>query len=315
MLTELNKCLICGADRKRGTDKCQCGFVFHPVKPSSSYDSIFDDKNYKQSSDYKTCLILEEKEFPIQAAGFGSFFVAFWIVMIIVEFLFPEVSLSFITILLSIIISIPVGLYTANIANRYFNGEIIDKVKEISDRQDEYKKFTENLYKNNKQELSSHYGKADIVIQISRTEHSKSGDFWFSHDISDSEDKLEIYRNKKIIMYYNKAIPFSHILDVSLDDETISTTIYTTEKTKSSDVIGRAIVGGLIAGNVGATIGGATADRHIKTANNESIKHQHVVNISISDIQNPLIRICFGDNIEQAKLVYSTILACKNSTL
>ena len=155
MLTELNKCLICGADRKRGTDKCQCGFVFHPVKPSSSYDSIFDDKNYKQSSDYKTCLILEEKEFPIQAAGFGSFFVAFWIVMIIVEFLFPEVSLSFITILLSIIISIPVGLYTANIANRYFNGEIIDKVKEISDRQDEYKKFTENLYKNNKQELSS----------------------------------------------------------------------------------------------------------------------------------------------------------------
>ena len=106
-----------------------------------------------------------------------------------------------------------------------------------------------------------------------------------------SEEAVDIKRNwivaidekNKFLIFGKKVITFEKIIKAELK---ISTSYHTKTDTNKNKAIGRAFLGGLIAGEAGAIIGAATAT---ETANSETITNHHVdgVIIYLSDIIEP----------------------------
>ncbi len=117
-------------------------------------------------------------------------------------------------------------------------------------------------------------------------------------DIIDPEitDRVFIFEDKSIIILNGKPINFKDIIAFKLtDDEHI---IYqnseTTFKTSTStgSIIGRAIIGGVLLGGVGAIIGGATAKKNtttISTPQNSIVYHDYKIYITINSLTDPQI--------------------------
>ncbi len=98
-----------------------------------------------------------------------------------------------------------------------------------------------------------------------------------------------IYANAQIINY--KDIISSEIKEESYSFKTGNTKIVT--KNSGGSTVGRAIVGGMIAGPAGAIIGGTTSTKTsqvIDTTRKHTIKHYYVL-INLTDIKNPLVKI------------------------
>lgn len=128
----------------------------------------------------------------------------------------------------------------------------------------------------------------------------------------ESEELVDIKRNwivaidekNKFLIFGKKVITFEKIIKAELK---ISTSHHTKTDTNKNKAIGRAFLGGLIAGEAGAIIGAATAT---ETANSETITNHHVdgVIIYLSDIIEPTYE--YNSPIEKCNRdVYSVLLA------
>ena len=72
-------------------------------------------------------------------------------------------------------------------------------------------------------------------------------------------------------------------------------------KTDNGNMLGRAVVGGLIAGGAGAIIGGSTADKNTTSISvieqeNDVTWHDYTVWITVKDLAKPMIQIRIGKN-------------------
>ncbi len=84
-------------------------------------------------------------------------------------------------------------------------------------------------------------------------------------------------------------------------------------------MLGRAVVGGLIAGGAGAIIGGATAKQNTSTTSvinqgTDVTRHNYTVWISVQDIANPMIQIPIGKDgakVNEIVALMSAIIASK----
>lgn len=118
-----------------------------------------------------------------------------------------------------------------------------------------------------------------------------------------------IFEQSSMIVLLGKEYKFSDILGCSLADDATSETITTTTgdaKTSTGSMIGRAVVGGILTGGLGAVAGAATAKKSINTdATSQTItKHQYTIYVNVNSLENPTIKICVGDDSEKAyKLV------------
>ena len=128
----------------------------------------------------------------------------------------------------------------------------------------------------------------------------------------ESEELVDIKRNwivaidgeNKFIIFGKKVIKFEKIIKAELK---ISTSHHTKTDTNKNKAVGRAFLGGLIAGEAGAIIGAATAT---ETSNSETITNHHVdgVIIYLSDIIEPTYE--YNSPIEKCNRdVYSVLLA------
>lgn len=62
-------------------------------------------------------------------------------------------------------------------------------------------------------------------------------------------------------------------------------------------MVGRAIVGGILTGGIGAIIGGVTASKKTETSGGTShTKHNYTLIVTINNIANPIERIYLEDN-------------------
>ena len=122
----------------------------------------------------------------------------------------------------------------------------------------------------------------------------------------------------KTIMANNRVIAFSDIIHCELDDDkqTVYNQVGSSKSETTSDagsMVGRAIVGGLIAGGTGAIIGGATGKKETSTTINTTttthISHDYTVVINVRDIVEPLCKIHCGENEKAAKEIVGTINA------
>lgn len=126
-------------------------------------------------------------------------------------------------------------------------------------------------------------------------------------------DPVELIPEKSVIafsltktMYIQGTIlPFDKIIGYSLLDNskqvtTTSGTMIGETSANSSSVIGRSLVGGLIGGEAGAIIGGATASTttftDINSSSTTSTHHDYSIKMQIADIARPILTIQCGTN-------------------
>lgn len=124
--------------------------------------------------------------------------------------------------------------------------------------------------------------------------------------------QLILNENKRKVWLSQNEYSFDEIIDVDIEDiitqHTTGGDIVT--KTKTGSMIGRAVVGGVLTGGVGAIIGGATAKKESTVTPTEiHTEHRYNLLITTKNISNPLITISFSDNARLAQKCLATIKA------
>lgn len=148
--------------------------------------------------------------------------------------------------------------------------------------------------------------------EILRREKEKYGE---DHRVIDRDLKLYINENLKKIFIKGHEYNFSDILAFSVQDNerTISSGSTSVAKTNNGSMLGRAAVGGLVAGNIGAVIGGATASRTIETTGTmSSIIHNYSVVITVNSLSSPMITLEIGQDQKLMNRVSSTLTVIVN---
>lgn len=131
---------------------------------------------------------------------------------------------------------------------------------------------------------------------------TKSIKWWFD----DSTNLIRLYEDSKTIVIKGEVYSFSDIIGVDYVDKPHAGTAATTN-TDNMNMVGRAIVGGLVAGGLGAVVGAATAKQHTTYNTNEA--HDYVILINTKNLSKPLIELRISNNISQVNEVMATLNA------
>lgn len=114
----------------------------------------------------------------------------------------------------------------------------------------------------------------------------------------DLNAEIHVYETSKQIFIQGKKYAFKDIMSCTFSDSprVIKGKVTAVTKSKNGDVIGRAIVGDLVAGSAGAVIGGTTANKHTEfTQGEDRTVHDYTVIITVNSISNPVLRIHTGE--------------------
>lgn len=116
---------------------------------------------------------------------------------------------------------------------------------------------------------------------------------------------ISVFEESSIVIIDSKEYPFSDILGFSLVDDATSETITTSiggAKTSTGSMLGRAVVGGMLIGGLGAVAGAATAKKDIETnaTSLTTTTHKYTMYINVNSIKNPTIPIPIGEDEQTA---------------
>lgn len=136
---------------------------------------------------------------------------------------------------------------------------IFHTIKVSKEKREEFNKW--------KKELEVRYGETTIVIQ---------------NDIyEDKHNCILVFDCRKIIIINEIIYVYNEILDFNINDQKSYKT-----STSTGSMLGRALVGGVLTGGVGALIGGATAEKNTTVSDEE-----YKVNIFVKRMATPLITV------------------------
>lgn len=138
------------------------------------------------------------------------------------------------------------------IANANDNAKTKERDKALAEDRRRRRQAEQEEYDNALAEFDAKFGEC--------TMNEKLGD-WNEHNI---KSRVLIYEQSSVIIINSKKYEFSDILGYSLVDDATSETITTsvgTAKTSTGSMIGRAVVGGVLTGGLGAVAGAATAKK------------------------------------------------------
>ena len=118
--------------------------------------------------------------------------------------------------------------------------------------------------------------------------------------------QVMVFEEASQILIYKKIFAMKDVLSYSIVDNshTIHKGGVQTSNTKidRGSMLGRAIVGGVLTGGVGAVIGAATAKRETTTTASEAIievKHDYTIAVNVNSITDPLVKIHIGASEEE----------------
>ena len=157
---------------------------------------------------------------------------------------------------------------------------------EYRERQKKEQEEKKQKYDAEKNEILAKYGQPDKVIIMQE------------HDL---KQEIMIFGKINRLWLLGEDIPFGDVLSCTYNDNYSvkkgKVEYQSKTKTNNGSMIGRAVVGGVLAGGAGAIIGGATASKDIQTTaiqGNDTIIHDYTVIINISSFSNPIVRIPLG---------------------
>ena len=172
----------------------------------------------------------------------------------------------------------------------YFN-RVEDKTKE-QDRIEEAQKQkeqqkVESQFKSDVEKLSKENGA--IIKQ-------------FDFGTKNIDDCILVFAETRKIWIFGKVCNFNEFIGCSIKDDLQiekSSVTYKT-KTSTSSMLGRAIVGGVLTGGIGALVGGATAKKKtvVVPSGNDKTIHDFTVVINTNDLSCPIIYVkCGADEL------------------
>ena len=141
-------------------------------------------------------------------------------------------------------------------------------VKFSNEKAEEYDKW--------KNELEIKYGKSTLVINNGATTSGFQ---------KDKNNCILVFDSQKTIIINGVTFEYNEILDFDINNQMSYKT-----STSAGSMLGRAVVGGVLTGGVGAVIGGATAKKETK-----GIIEEYKVNISVRRMSAPLITVITKD--------------------
>lgn len=126
-------------------------------------------------------------------------------------------------------------------------------------------------------------------------------------EISSLGDKIILSEEKSIIVIANIEYKFQDIIEAAIyDNSTMIQSI--TVSTDIKNMIGRAVIGGVLAGGVGAIIGGNSAKKSLTTNQEASgIKHDYYIYITIDNLSDPIVKIHIGQDELKLNEIYSIL--------
>lgn len=129
-----------------------------------------------------------------------------------------------------------------------------------------------------------------------------------------TSDHIYFFEQGAVMVLCDEPIPFEKIIGFSLNDDTKTlmkneTASYTsTTSTSNSNMLKRAVVGGVLMGGVGALAGATTARKETistpslgQTTTTIEYKHKYSLYINIDSISNPTRVIELGEDIQKAQ--------------
>ncbi len=122
----------------------------------------------------------------------------------------------------------------------------------------------------------------------------------------DINTHVMLFESSQIIRIKAQEYKFSDILGYSLVDDATSETITTstgTAKTSTGSMLGRAVVGGVLTGGLGAVAGAATAKKNISdnATSQTTTMHNYTLYINVNSLQEPTISLNLGNDVSIAQ--------------
>jgi len=115
----------------------------------------------------------------------------------------------------------------------------------------------------------------------------------------DISSDIAVFSTSKKLLILGKEYDFKDVIDCTVYDDSFvkEGNVYYETRMSTGDMIGRALVGGALAGSIGAVIGGVTAKRDVYVFQEDNkIIHDYTVVINVNDIKSPIINIRCWDN-------------------
>jgi hypothetical protein len=291
IILELDKCPMCGTHRTNKEEVCSnCGFIYVPVGFRYKKSPYFD-----RGDDYIDGLFNKQiSEIQAKDNTMLCLYIPLGLCVVLTFIIGSFVHGFLISLLLALIISSIVAVFLYNMINKPYD----EAINRISSKQEEYKLIQKKWLKLNEDKEKSVYGTPDKSVRVGRFQRVGR--------------HIYFYFEKGMLKYDTDFISIKDVLECSLDDECGgSVKTIGIVKNNTLDVVGRSVVGAAIGGATGAIIGGLTAQKHSEQI--ETTIHNYVVNISINNLKQPLIRLEFGKNVENAREVYFTLQAMLNN--
>lgn len=162
--------------------------------------------------------------------------------------------------------------------------------------EEELKRRIDSKYNKDLENITNEYGTITKNIEIKE---------------KSVNDSVIIFAETKKIWMLGKIVDFKDILGCSLSDNshTERGTVKYETKTSTGSMLGRAVVGGVLTGGVGAVVGGATAKKNTITVpqGNDKVIHDYTVLVNVNSLENPLLRINCGKDGAKANDVIAVI--------
>lgn len=135
---------------------------------------------------------------------------------------------------------------------------------------------------------------------------------------------IYVFEKGKMLSLRGRLLPFEKVLAFSLNDdsETVlhNETTYSSEtKTSTGSMLGRAVVGGVLLGGVGALAGATTAKKETVTSptgtQTSKVRHKYTLYINLDDFTNPIEEIKLGSDTKRAQTIANifNIIVQRNS--
>lgn len=168
-----------------------------------------------------------------------------------------------------------------------------EKAREGQERVAEMQRIQKEKYEEDLSKLITRLGNCTIDINLS---------IW---NVNRLQDRFLVFEDSKIVVINQIEYCFSQILGYSLIDDATSETITTSTgkaKTSTGNMIGRAVVGGVLTGGIGAVAGAATAQKKISTdATSRTItSHKYTICINVDSLESSTINIHIGKDTQKA---------------
>ena len=138
-------------------------------------------------------------------------------------------------------------------------------------------------------------------------------------DLYDFGKHIFVFEKSQVVIIKSKEYKFSDILSCSLVDDVTNETITTTtgkSKTATGSMLGRAVVGGVLTGGLGAVAGAATAKRNITedASSKTTTVHDYFIYINTNNFQEPVISLHIGNDSGRAQRIIGVmnVIMAKN---